>query len=407
MKCRLCEQELTDVVLDLGTAPLSNAFLRRQDLSGPESHFPLQLLLCHACRLVQLPAYKTAVETFAPDYVYSSSYSSSWVEHARKFVDLAIGRLGIDANTLVAEVASNDGYLLQHVVARGVRCFGVEPTASTAAAARERGVDTVEAFFGTETARSLANDRGPVDLLIANNVLAHVPDLHDFLEGLRILLKNRGTITLEFPHLLRLVEGVQFDTVYHEHYSYFSLQTACAALSAHGLRTFDVEQLDTHGGSLRLWVVHDADPRETRSSVSALLQSEKAAGLCRLDYFKRFQERVDRVRDDFVGFLIDAHRAGKGVGGYGAAAKGNTLLNYCGVKPSLLPYIADANPAKQGRFLPGSRIPVVSSDVLNAARPQYVVVLPWNLKSEIETSLAAVRSWGGKFVYAVPSLQTS
>jgi SAM-dependent methyltransferase len=406
MKCRLCDASLTAPFLDLGAAPPSNAFLTRDALTEPEVYLPLQLFVCGNCWLVQLPMYMSAAQTFVPDYVYFSSYSSSWVEHARRFVERAVDRLRLTRDSFVVEVASNDGYLLQHVVARGIPCVGIEPASGTAAAARAKGIDTVEAFFGVEAAGRMARERR-ADLIVANNVLAHVPDLHDFVEGLRIALAPGGTLSIEFPHLMRLVEGVQFDTVYHEHFSYFSLHTAEAAFAAHGLRVWDVEELPTHGGSLRVWAVHQQDPRPALSSVLELLSRELVVGMREARYYEGFQERVDRVRDDFLGFLLDARRAGRRVAGYGAAAKGNTLLNYCGVKPTLLPYVVDANPAKQGRYLPGSRIPVVPRERLAVDRPDYVVVLPWNLSQEIEAELSDVRAGGAKFVYAVPSLQTT
>jgi SAM-dependent methyltransferase len=403
MKCRLCGAALSAMFLDLGAAPPSNAFLSEEELARPEVYLPLKLFVCSKCWLVQLPAYMSAAQTFTPEYVYFSSYSSSWVEHARRFVEHAIDRLQLTPASYVVEVASNDGYLLQHVLSHGIPCLGVEPTSGTAAAARSKGIDTIEAFFGADTAARLANGR-LADLIVANNVLAHVPDLHNFVEGLRIALAPRGTVSIEFPHLLRLVEGVQFDTVYHEHYSYFSLHTAQAALAAHKLRVWDVEELPTHGGSLRIWAIHADDPRPTLPAVDALLARERSAGLCRASYYDGFQARVDVVRDDFLRFLLDARRDRRSVAGYGAAAKGNTLLNYCGVKPSLLPYVVDANPAKRGHYLPGSRIPVAAKERLGVDRPDYVVVLPWNLQQEIENELRDVRGWEARFVYAVPFL---
>jgi SAM-dependent methyltransferase len=348
----------------------------------------------------------SAAQIFTPDYVYFSSYSSSWVEHARRFVERAVDRLRLTSASFVMEVASNDGYLLQHFLPRGIPCVGIEPTSGTAAVARSKGIETIEEFFGVETAGRLAIERR-ADMIVANNVLAHVPDLHDFVEGLRIALSPAGTVSIEFPHLMRLVDGVQFDTVYHEHFSYFSLHTAQAALAGHGLRVWHVEELPTHGGSLRLWVVHQDDARTSLSSVAELLMRERTAGTCGASYYEGFQERVDLVRDDLLRFLLDARRDGRHVAAYGAAAKGNTLLNYCGVKPSLLPYVADANPAKQGRYLPGSRIPVVAQERLARDRPAFVLVLPWNLQQEIEDQLREARDWDVRFVYAVPSLHTT
>jgi SAM-dependent methyltransferase len=404
MKCRLCGASLSATFLDLGAAPPSNAFLSDEELTQPEVYLPLRLFVCRDCWLVQLPAHMSAAQTFTPDYVYFSSYSSSWVEHARRFVERAVDRLRLTSASFVMEVASNDGYLLQHFLPRGIPCVGIEPTSGTAAVARSKGIETIEEFFGVETAGRLAIERR-ADMIVANNVLAHVPDLHDFVEGLRIALSPAGTVSIEFPHLMQLVDGVQFDTVYHEHFSYFSLHTAQAALVAHGLRVWDVEELPSHGGSLRVWAVHQDDPRPALSSVAELLARERAAGMSVARYYEGFQERVDRIRDSFLRFLLDARRDGRRVAGYGAAAKGNTLLNYCGIKPSLLPYVVDSNPAKQGRYLPGSRIPVVERERLSLDRPEFLIVLPWNLQREIEDQLHKLRSWGGRFVYAIPSLQ--
>ncbi len=405
MNCRFCSTELRDVFVDLVAAPPSNGYLTAEQIDGPETYFPLKLYVCRACRLVQVPAHQSTELIFAHDYAYFSSYSTTWVEHARRYVAEVVGRLGLTHDSLVVEVASNDGYLLKHVAERGIRCVGIEPTASTAKAARAKGITTVEAFFGHRFAGEFVAEHGRADLLLGNNVYAHVPDLNDFTAGLKLALAERGTLTLEFPHLMRLVEQNQFDTIYHEHYSYFSFTTAERVLAAAGLRVLDVEELPTHGGSLRLWVVHAEDERRSLTSVSALREREAATGMLNDAYYAGFQSKADRAKNDFLAFLLEATRQGKRVAAYGAAAKGNTLLNYAGIKPDLLPYVVDASPHKQGKFLPGSRIPVVAEDRLRADQPEYVVILPWNLRAEIEAQLSYVREWGAQFVSAVPELQ--
>jgi SAM-dependent methyltransferase len=405
VKCRFCGAPLADVFADLVAAPPSNAYLTASQLDLPERYFPLKLYTCRRCWLVQLPAHLASEDIFAADYAYFSSYSSSWLEHARRYVDDAVRRLNLGCASQVVEVASNDGYLLQYFVARGIPCIGVEPTASTALAARDRGVDTVEAFFGAGFAERLVAERGRADLLLANNVYAHVPDLNDFTAGLKIALAPGGTLTLEFPHLMQMVAQRQFDTIYHEHYSYFSFGTAADVLAAHGLRVWDVEELPTHGGSLRLWVVHEDDDRAPLPAAARLRQRELEAGMRAAAYYAGFQDGAQRVKNEFLDFLLRAKREGRRVAGYGAAAKGNTLLNYCGVKPDLLPFVVDASPHKQGRFLPGSHVPIVAEERLRAERPDYVVILPWNLRPEIEAQLSYVRGWGGRFVTAVPQLQ--
>ena len=404
MNCRFCGTELTDVFLDLGSAPPSNAFLSMADLSAPETYFPLRLFTCRDCHLVQADEVQTHDALFSSDYVYFSAYSRTWLAHAERYVGLAVERLGLDSNSLVMEVASNDGYLLQYVKARGIPCVGIEPTAGTAAAARERGIETLEHFFGASFARDFVAQRGPVDLAIGNNVLAHVPDLNDFVAGLATVLAPDGVVTLEFPHLLQLVAQHQFDTVYHEHFSYFSFHTAQRIFAAHGLRIWDVEELPTHGGSLRLWACRDNAAHCQAPAVAALLAKESAAGTLEMNYYQGFQQQADMVKNAFLAFLLDGKRNGKRTAGYGAAAKGNTLLNYAGVRPDLLPYVVDASPHKQGRYLPGSRIPVVAEARLREDRPDFVVILPWNLREEITAQLGYIREWGGQFVVAVPQL---
>ncbi|RYE73027.1 MAG: methyltransferase domain-containing protein [Oxalobacteraceae bacterium] len=341
---------------------------------------------------------------FAPDYAYFSSYSHSWLEHAERYVAKVVPRLGLGAYSMVVEVASNDGYLLQYVAARGIPCIGIEPTAGTAQAARARGIETEERFFGESFARDLAVRSGHADLIVANNVLAHVPDINDFVAGFAALLAPQGVATFEFPHLLELVANHQFDTVYHEHFSYLSFHTTCRLLAAHGLRAWDVEPLPTHGGSLRVWAcLADAGHVET-PAIAAMLAREQAAGMFDLPWYQGFQAVAEKVKDDFLAFLLMQKREGKRVAGYGAAAKGNTLLNFAGVRADLLSFVVDASPHKQGRFLPGSRIPVVDEQYLRDTRPDFVVVLPWNLRDEITLQLGYIREWGGRFVYAVPGL---
>jgi SAM-dependent methyltransferase len=405
MKCRSCNASLEDVFLDLGSAPPSNAYLTTATMLAPESWFPLKLFTCSRCFLVQVDEVQNHEALFAPDYAYYSSVSSSWLEHAKRYVDQAIATLRLDRSSNVVEIASNDGYLLQYVAAAGIPCLGIEPTAGTAAAARSRGIDTLGEFFGSALGKRLAAERGPADLVIANNVLAHVPDLNDFVEGIAALLAPAGVLTAEFPHLQQMVAHRQFDTAYHEHFSYFSLHSLQRVLRAHGLRIWDVQTLPTHGGSLRIWVAHQESNHAETAAVAALLAGEAAAGMTEMAYYRGFQAQADTIKNDLLAFLIERKRAGQKVAGYGAAAKGNTLLNYAGVRPDLLPYVADASPYKQGLHLPGSRIPVVDQSRLREDRPDLVLVLPWNLREEITSQLEYIRQWGGRFVVAVPGLE--
>ena len=407
MKCRFCKTDLIDLFLDLGSAPPSNAFLTAADLNAPELYFPLRLFTCSSCYLVQVDEVQKHDALFSSDYVYFSSYSRTWLAHAENYVQLAVERLGLNPRSLVVEVASNDGYLLQYVKARGIPCVGVEPTASTAAAARERGIESVERFFGEGFAQDFITQRRAADLVIGNNVLAHVPDINDFVAGLATMLVPEGVVTLEFPHLLQLIAQCQFDTVYHEHFSYFSFHTAQRMFAAQGLRIWDVDELPTHGGSLRLWACRNEATHQQTPAVAALLAKESAAGMQGMDYYRGFQPLADAIKNGFLRFLLDCQRAGKRVIGYGAAAKGNTLLNYAGVKPDLLAYVVDASPHKQGRYLPGSHIPVVSEERIRESRPDFVVILPWNLRQEITEQLGYIRDWGGKFVTAIPNLAVS
>lgn len=407
MKCRFCATPLDDVFLDLGTAPPSNAYLDARALQAAELWFPLKLFTCPGCHLVQVDEVQHHTSLFAPDYAYFSSYSRSWVAHAQRYVEQAVERLALDRHSLVVEVASNDGYLLQHVAAHGIPCVGIEPTEGTANAARARGIETLVEFFGEASARTFVETRRRADLVVANNVLAHVPDINDFVAGMAALLAERGTITVEFPHLMELVENHQFDTVYHEHFSYLSFHTVRRIFASHGLRTWNVESLPTHGGSLRVWACHDAAPiadTAAVAAVAAMLEREETAGMLAMPYYRGFQAVAEKVRNDFLRFLLQCREDGALVAGYGAAAKGNTLLNFAGVRSDLLAFVADASPHKQGRFLPGSRIPVVDENHLRAHRPDFVVVLPWNLRDEITQQLDYVREWGGRFVLAVPEL---
>jgi SAM-dependent methyltransferase len=405
VKCRFCATQLQDIFLDLGTAPPSNAFLTAEALKAPEAWFPLKLFTCARCLLVQVDEVQPHEQLFTPDYAYFSSYSRSWLQHAARYVSEVVPRLLLDTGSLVVEVASNDGYLLQYVSARGIPCIGIEPTAGTAHAARARGIETEERFFGEAFARDLATRRGHADLIVANNVLAHVPDINDFVAGFAALLAPQGVVSVEFPHLLELVVNHQFDTVYHEHFSYLSLHTTCRIFAAHGLRVWNVESLQTHGGSLRVWACRDDATHAKLPSVAAMLGQEQAAGMFELTWYQGFQAVAEAVKDDFLNFLLLQKRNGKQVAGYGAAAKGNTLLNFAGVRSDLLAFVADASPHKQGNFLPGSRIRVVDEQHLREARPDFVVVLPWNLRDEITEQLAYIRQWGGQFVFAVPGLE--
>lgn len=407
MNCRFCATPLGDVFLDLGTAPPSNAFLSAVELQQPETWFPLRLRVCDACRLVQLEEAQDRAQLFTPEYVYHSSYSRSWLVHAERYVEGAVQRLGLGPHSRVVEVASNDGYLLQYVAARGIPCIGIEPTAGTAQVARQRGITTVVEFLGAHSAARFSAEYGTADLVVGNNVFAHVPDLNDFVAGLALLLAPQGTLTLEFPHLLQLVEHRQFDTVYHEHYSYFSFDTAVRVLAAHGLRVYDVERLDTHGGSLRLWACLAAAALPGTASLAELQALEQDAGMRTAAYYRNFQAMAESVKNDFLEFLLAQKRLGKRIAGYGAAAKGNTLLNFSGVRADLVAFVADASPHKQGRYLPGSRIPVVAEAELRAQRPDFVVVFPWNLRREITAQLEYVREWGGHLVFAVPRLEVA
>jgi C-methyltransferase C-terminal domain/Putative zinc binding domain/Methyltransferase domain len=404
--CRLCGAAVTRVFVDLGMSPLCESYLAAESLDQPETFYPLNVLLCDQCLLVQLPAH-VAGEAIFSHYAYFSSYSDSWVAHAKRYADDMIVRFGLSADSLVTEVASNDGYLLQHFRDAGIPVLGIEPAGNVARAATERGIRTVVRFLGADSGRQIAGEYGQADLVAANNVFAHVPDLRGFTVGLRALVKTSGVVTLEFPHMLRLIEGCQFDTIYHEHYSYFTLLTASRALESAGLRVTDVEELATHGGSLRVY----ARPVETAGGpaprVRSVLEAEAAAGLHTVDGYAGFARKVLRIKSDLLAFLLAAASEGKSVAGYGAPGKGNTLLNHCGIRSDLLAYTVDRSPVKQGKFLPGTHIPIHSPDRLAETRPDYILVLPWNLKKEITEQLAYTRSWGCRLVFPVPVLEVA
>ena len=408
MKCRHCASPLNLSLLDLGSAPPSNAYLSSQSLKAPEKWFPLRVLVCEQCWLVQTEDYAQANELFDAEYAYFSGYSRSWLEHAERYVARMVERFALDRNSHVLEIAANDGYLLQYVQARQIPCTGIEPTAGPAAAARDKGITIVEDFFGVRLAGRLAAQGRHADLMVANNVLAHVPDINDFVAGFTTLLKPQGVATFEFPHLLRLIAETQFDTIYHEHFSYLSLVCVERVFRANGLVVFDVEACATHGGSLRVFAQRSDTGRAGRSrAVDSVIEDETKAGVATADYYVGFQAKADRVKNAFLDFLLSAKRQDKTVAGYGAAAKGNTLLNYAGVKPDLMPFVVDRNPVKLGKYLPGSRIPVVSEERIRMGKPNFVVILPWNLKSEVMAQLDYIRGWKGQFVTAIPVLEAA
>jgi SAM-dependent methyltransferase len=407
MKCRHCATPVNHTFLDLGFAPPSNAYLTAADLTRPEKYYPLKIKVCDQCWLVQTEDYAAADELFSSDYAYFSSTSTGWLAHAASYAEKMIDQLQLTRNSFVIEVACNDGYLLKNFVATSIPCLGIEPTASTAAAAERLGVPVLREFFSNRLGQQLAADGKQADLIAGNNVYAHVPDINDFTRGLKGALKPGGTITLEFPHVMQLLEHTQFDTVYHEHFSYLSLYTVERIFKAASLRVWDVEELPTHGGSLRIYGCHAEDARPTSPAVSALLAEEARRGLQALATFQGFQTKVDRIKDDLLIFLLEKKRAGKKVAAYGAAAKGNTLLNYAGVKRDLLPFVCDASGAKQGKYMPGSHIPILAPVVLVEQRPDYLLILPWNIAPEIKQQNAGLADLGTKFVTAVPKLEAA
>jgi SAM-dependent methyltransferase len=405
LNCRHCGQPLTFPFLDLGFAPPSNAYLTEADLTRPERYYPLKLFVCDTCWLVQTEDYAARETLFDADYAYFSSVSESWLAHARHYAASIIEELSLGRDSFVIEVASNDGYLLRNFVAARIPCLGIEPTASTAARAEEHGVPVLREFFGEQLAHTLVERGQLADLIVGNNVFAHVPDVNDFTAGLKTVLKPGGTITLEFPHLVNLIDEVQFDTVYHEHFSYFSLQAVEHIFRAAGLRVCRADQLKTHGGSLRVFGCHADDPRVDDGSVERIRALEQERGITRLDTYRNFQQRVDEAKNGLLRFLLDCKDAGTQVGAYGAAAKGNTFLNYAGVKPDLLPYVCDAAPSKQGKFMPGSHIPIISPAELASAKPEVVLILPWNISDEVVAQQKPVLGSDVRFAVALPRVR--
>jgi SAM-dependent methyltransferase len=402
--CRLCGAELSRVFVDLGMSPLCQTHIAPAELNQAESFYPLRALVCETCLLVQLDQYVAPADIFS-EYAYFSSYSDSWVEHARRYAEMARERFRLGSASKVMEIASNDGYLLQHFVKMGIPVLGIEPAANVARAAVEKGVPTRVIFFGRETAAVIVAGEGTADLLLGNNVLAHVPDLNDFIAGLKVALAPEGVLTMEFPHLLRLMEENQFDTIYHEHFSYFSFLTVELAFARHRLTLFDVEELSTHGGSLRIFARHQDDTaKEVGDRVRALRDLERRAGLDRLEAYTHFEEQVKETKRKLLSFLIEAKRAGKSIAGYGAPGKGNTLLNYCGIRGDFLDYTVDRNPYKQGKYTPGTHIPICAPEKLRETRPDYLLLLPWNLKEEIMRQVGHVREWGCRFVVPIPEV---
>lgn len=407
MKCRHCAAPVTLSLADLGTAPPSNAYLSAEALHAPERWYPLRVLVCENCWLVQTEDFAQAHELFDAEYAYFSSFSSSWLTHAQAYIKAMVERFSLGAQSYVVEIAANDGYLLQYVLERGIPCLGIEPTTSTAAAARAKGIPIIERFFGVALAEELLAQGHAADLIAANNVLAHVPNINDFVAGFALLLKPSGVATFEFPHLVQLVQQCQFDTLYHEHFSCLSLTTVQRIFAANGLTIFDVQALPTHGGSLRVFAQRsngNGGSRPTQPTVAAMLAHEAAVGVPSTDFYSDFQAQALRIKRELLSFLISVQAQGRKVAAYGAAAKGNTLLNFAGVRSDFLPYVVDKNPAKQGKFLPGSRIPIVDEAHLRADRPDIVLILPWNLKEEVMAQLAYIHEWGGQFAVAVPTL---
>jgi len=406
MHCRFCKTELVHEFIDLVNAPASNSFLSREQLNEPEVFFPLKVLICHTCFLVQVDEYKKSGAIFNNDYVYFSSFSTSWLAHAKRYTDMITKRLNLTAESKVVEIASNDGYLLQNFVQSGIPVLGIEPTKNTAVVAVSKGIETITEFFGSALAKRLVDSGIKADLFLGNNVLAHVPDIVDLVKGMKIILKPGGVVTMEFPHLLQLIRHSQFDTIYHEHFSYLSFYSVKQIFESQGLEMFDVEEIPTHGGSLRIYAKHSGVGEHViKESVQLLIDKEINEGITNLEYYSNFRTKVMRVKLGFLQFLVDAKTKNQSVAAYGAAAKGNTLLNYCGVKNDLISFVVDANPNKQNKFLPGSHIPVTDEQKLRDARPDYVIIFPWNLREEIIQQLNYIREWNGKFVIPLPELE--
>ena len=405
MRCRFCDNELNYEFIDLVNAPASNSFLTQEQLNKPETYFPLKVFFCEKCWLVQADEYKKFDEIFDKDYAYFSSYSSTWLKHSENYVNMISEKLCLDNNSLVIEIASNDGYLLQYFLPKSIPCLGIEPTSSTARVSQGRGIETIEDFFSVRLAKNLVTDDRKADLILGNNVLAHVPDINDFVAGLRIALKDTGTVTMEFHHLLNMIKLNQFDTIYHEHFSYLSLTAVRKIFVDHGLSIYDVEEIPTHGGSLRIYAKHSGNTAIPISEhVSILKEKEIKDGLQDVKIYQSFQGKADKVKCDFLEFLLEQKKADKKVAAYGAAAKGNTLLNYCGVKNDLINFVADASPHKQSNYLPGSHIPIVAEKKIKENKPDFVIIFPWNIKEEIMEQLEYIREWNGKFVFAIPEL---
>ena len=406
MICRFCKTTLEYEFIDLINSPASNSFLKREQLNEPETFFPLKVHTCHKCFLVQIDEYKKSDAIFDGDYAYFSSYSRSWLEHSKKYTDLMVERFKFDKHNLVTEIASNDGYLLQYFKEKDIPTLGIEPTFNTAEVARSKGIETITEFFGVDLATKLVEQGKKADLLLGNNVLAHVPDIVDFVTGMKIMLNDYGIITMEFPHLIQLIDNNQFDTIYHEHFSYLSFFTVKQIFESVDLEMFDVEEIATHGGSLRIYAKHKDDESKVISpNVLQLIRKEISKGINRLDYYDGFQERALKVKLNLLDFLIQQKLSGKKVAAYGAAAKGNTLLNFCGIKSDLIDFVVDANPHKQNKFLPGSHIPVVNENYLKEIKPDFVIIFPWNLTEEISHQLSYIKEWGGQFVVPIPKVK--
>lgn len=405
MECRFCKNKLQHVFIDLGNSPAANSYLTAPQLEEPESYYPLKILVCSNCFLVQVDEYKKATEIFDSEYAYFSSVSKSWLDHSKRYTEKMMSEFGVNTNSFVIEIASNDGYLLQYFKEKGLKVLGIEPTTSTAKVAREKGIESIEKFFGVNLAKELVADNKKADLLLGNNVLAHVPDINDFVAGLQVALNPDGIITMEFPHLLQLIENNQFDTIYHEHFSYLSFTTVSKIFEQNQLTMFHVEELPTHGGSLRIFAKHkNSNLHNVDGTVDDLLKKEDLAGMNNLEYYNDFDKKVAKVKLDFLEFLVKAKKDGKKIAAYGAAAKGNTILNFCGIKSDWIQFVVDAAPSKQGKFMPGSHIPIVNEIELKKFKPDFVLILPWNIKEEIKTQLAYIQEWNGKFVTAIPDL---
>jgi SAM-dependent methyltransferase len=406
MQCRFCKSEVTSIFIDLINSPAANSFLSKEQLDQPEYYYPLKVNICNNCFLVQIREYKTFDSIFDNEYVYFSSYSKAFVEQARKYTEEMVTRFGYAENSQVIEIASNDGYLLQFFKEKNVPVLGIEPTANTAAVAKSKGIESITEFFGADLAKILVVQNRKADLLLANNVIAHVPDLNDFVSGMKILLKEDGVITVEFPHVMKMIDNHLFDMIYHEHFSYLSLYTIKKVFEAHGLDLFDVEEVASHGGSYRIYGKHKEDKTKSVSpNLTRWLELELKKGINKISYYENFQEKAKQIKFNFTKFLLDNKLNNKSIAAYGAAAKGNTLLNYCGIKNDIIDFIVDANPNKQNKWLPGSHIPVVNEEYLKNAKPDFLVIFAWNLKDEIIKQLSYVREWNGKFVIPIPVLE--